>query len=112
MVSAILTTTWTLVTRTVYNLQRTSGVTIGIQYSLLDVIEKVWDRACVIHDLQDTGAGHMTMHRDFKGRRVRNVQSWMGNGEWGDILDAQGLMRSCSGLCNVLEYPLMSGYVH
>ena len=41
MVNATLTTTWTLVTRTVYNLQRTSGVTIGIQYSLLGVIEKV-----------------------------------------------------------------------
>ena len=41
MVNATLTTTWTLVTRTVYNLQRTSGVTIGVQYSLLGVIEKV-----------------------------------------------------------------------
>ena len=41
VVNATLTTTWTLVTRTVYNLQRTSGVTIGVQYSLLGVIEKV-----------------------------------------------------------------------
>ena len=33
MVSTTLTITWSLVTGTVYNLQRTPGVTIGIQYS-------------------------------------------------------------------------------
>ena len=66
VVSAMLTTTWSLVTRTVYSLQRTPEVTIGIQCSLFRQMNED-DEAMHEHymnymiQVQDTWADTLTI---------------------------------------------------